>query len=116
MSDNEIIKLKRKNKKAQVGETLTWIVATLVIFGVLLIFIYASILMAKAKSMNSIKVKEHVDSLVNFDDDWIQLKSEMAFARNQENKKQIVDWINEKKLNEEEGLINQVLENENQGT
>ncbi|MCK9595598.1 hypothetical protein M0R19_00205 [Candidatus Pacearchaeota archaeon] len=36
-------------KKGQVGETVSWIVATLVIVGILLIFIYFSTLIAKTK-------------------------------------------------------------------
>jgi len=42
---NEII----KNKKAQSGETMTWIVATLIIIAILLVSIYASSLLAKKK-------------------------------------------------------------------
>ncbi len=38
-----------KNKRAQVGETVSWIIATLVIIGILIIFIYISVLMAKVK-------------------------------------------------------------------
>jgi len=112
MLDSEIIKLK-KNKKAQVGETLTWIVATLVILGVLFIFIYASVAMAKAKSMNSIKIKDHVSSLINVEEDWIQVKSEMALSRNSENNQKIVSWINEIKLNEEDQLNVESSENGN---
>ncbi len=36
-------------KKGQVGETISWLVATLVIVGILLLFIWISILMSKAK-------------------------------------------------------------------
>jgi hypothetical protein len=39
----------KKNKKGQTGETISWVIATLVIIGVLLIFIYVSTLMAKVK-------------------------------------------------------------------
>lgn len=39
----------RYNKKAQTAETISWIVATLVIIGILLIFIYISVLMSKVK-------------------------------------------------------------------
>ncbi len=38
-----------KSKRGQTGETISWIVATLVIVGILLIFIWISVLMSKAK-------------------------------------------------------------------
>jgi hypothetical protein len=41
-----------KSKKAQAGETVSWIIATLVIIGILIIFIYASVLMSKVKVIN----------------------------------------------------------------
>jgi hypothetical protein len=111
-SNNQIMK---KNKKAQIGETLTWIVATLIILGVLLIFIYASLALAKAKSVNSLKVKDHINSFPRgLEENWIETKNEMAFTRNSQNKQAILDWIKEKQLNEEEGLFKEVLENENQ--
>jgi TRAP-type mannitol/chloroaromatic compound transport system permease small subunit len=40
---------KLRNKKGQTGETISWIVATLVIIGILLIFIWISVLMSKVK-------------------------------------------------------------------
>jgi len=39
-------------KKGQVGETTSWIVATIVIIGILIIFVYISILMSKVKTIN----------------------------------------------------------------
>ena len=39
------------NKKAQVSETMTWIVATLIIVVVLIIFIFISSSFAKAKNL-----------------------------------------------------------------
>jgi hypothetical protein len=40
-----------KNSKGQTGETINWVIATLVIIGILILFIYISTLMAKAKSL-----------------------------------------------------------------
>ena len=42
----------RKNRKGQVGVTISWVIATIVIIGVLIIFIYISILMSKVKMIN----------------------------------------------------------------
>jgi hypothetical protein len=41
----------QKNSKGQTGETITWVIATIVIIGILLLFIYASTLMGKAKNI-----------------------------------------------------------------
>jgi hypothetical protein len=40
------------NKKAQTGETIAWLIATLVIVGILILFIYASVLMSNVKGVN----------------------------------------------------------------
>jgi hypothetical protein len=93
MLGNKIIK---KNKKAQVGETMTWIIATLVIIGTLLIFIYFSIALAKAKSADEGLVKTKAKELSKVDVNWVESKNEMGFARNSENKNKIEVWINDK--------------------
>ncbi len=41
-----------RNRSAQVGETVSWIIATLIIIGILLIFIWISVLMAKVKTIS----------------------------------------------------------------
>jgi len=43
---------KRIGKRAQIGETVIWIIATLVIVGVLLLFIFISSLMSKVKTIH----------------------------------------------------------------
>ena len=37
------------SKKAQIGETITWVFATLIIIGIVLIFIWISFLMSKSR-------------------------------------------------------------------
>jgi len=81
----------KNNKKAQVGETLTWIIATLIIIITLIIFIYAS----------SVLPKEHISPKVNVEDevDGIEMKISFAhFLAQNKNKELIDDWI--KKENE----------------
>jgi hypothetical protein len=41
----------QKNNKGQTGETITWVIATLVIIGILILFIYISTVMGKAKTI-----------------------------------------------------------------
>jgi len=42
-------KYRKIGKKGQVGETVSWIIATIIIIGILLIFIWISFLMSKVK-------------------------------------------------------------------
>ena len=55
-----------KNKKGQTAETMTWIVATLVVIGILIIFIYLSILVSKTKiiSVGDVQTDLQKESLV----------------------------------------------------
>jgi len=41
-----------KYKKGQTGETVAWLIATLVIIGILILFIYVSVLMANVKGVS----------------------------------------------------------------
>ncbi len=45
-----------RNKKGQIGETISWVIATLVIIGVLIIFVYISILMSKVKQLGDMEL------------------------------------------------------------
>jgi hypothetical protein len=97
MHVNNLPKIQRKNKKAQVGETMTWIVATLVIVGVLLVFVYASIALAKAKSVKPSKINSLVSSQIDkVNMTWVEAKNEMAFTRENSNRGKIEGWINAK--------------------
>jgi len=89
----------KRNKKGQVGETLTWIVATLIIISVLFIFIYASIAMAKVKSVGSGEIKSKAQETIGKEVDWIETKNEMAFARDSSDRVRIERWLNEKQEN-----------------
>ena len=44
------------NKKAQVGDTLTWIVATIIVFVMLFFFIFGASLLGKTKAITNFKV------------------------------------------------------------
>lgn len=77
------------SKKAQVGESVTWIIATLIIVMILLIFIYASVILGKTKN---IKRDIKIDS-GNLSLDWIKIKTEIAYKFNSQNKNKISSWI-----------------------
>ncbi len=73
------------NKKAQVGETMTWIVATVIIIVILILTIYTSSVLSKLKVMKP-------DGLTNKVD---RLEQKITFAYNVDpsNAKFIEDWI-----------------------
>jgi len=76
------------NKKAQIGEAITWTAATLILIAILLIFIYASIILSGTKSFESPKEVSSDASV-----DWIEAKTILAYTLNDENKMQIQKWI-----------------------
>ena len=78
------------NRKAQVGETITWIIATIVLIVILMVFIFISSTLAKTKSL---KVNIKIDSQDSFD--WIGSKTEMAYSINSANKNRIDGWISQ---------------------
>jgi len=45
-------KIGKKTRSAQVGETVTWIIATLIIIGILIIFLVVSSFMSKIKAIH----------------------------------------------------------------
>jgi len=79
------------NKKAQIGESITWTAATLILIAILLIFIYASIILSGTKSFESPKEISSGDSV-----NWIEAKTILAYTLNDKNKMQIQEWIGEK--------------------
>jgi len=85
----------KKNKKAQIGGTLSWFVATLIIIFVLLIGIYAASVLGKTKFL------EFDKELDDSGDSWIEIKNSKAFEKNSENKGIITDWLNNKTITED---------------
>ena len=74
-------------KRGQVADTTTWIVATLIIVFVILIFVYSSSLLSKTKIVSYEKEDKEVD--------WIEAKTSIAIKINGDNSNQINIWINE---------------------
>jgi len=84
------------NKKAQISDTLTWIVATIVIIVIIVIFIYFTSALAKAKTIEAktkaISLSDGSSQEVN----WLKEKTSLAYKINKQNKDFIEGWINEK--------------------
>jgi hypothetical protein len=82
-----------KNKKAEIGETITWVVATLIIIAALIIFLFLSSLLAKIKTIEIGDVKS------DFEDDSHVLprKTQIAHQILENKNREIIDKILEKK-------------------
>jgi len=80
----------QRNKKAQLGETMTWIVATLIIIVALIMFIYTSSILAKIKVINLPDLKIDSEKDIN----WLETKTLFAHSQsNNQNKEKIDEWI-----------------------
>lgn len=80
-----------KNKKAAIGETMTWIIATLIILVVLSIFIYGSHLLGKFKYVSSGEIE------VEDGKDLLKTKTDVALSKNRANTNRIKTWILQEK-------------------
>ena len=82
-------------KKAQVAETMTWIVATVIIVLALSFFLFFTNVLAKAGA-----IKKAVNNFLGRDYDLsnrIEVKTALAFSLNDSNRREIENWINMKK-------------------
>lgn len=86
-----------KNKKAQVGETITWIIATVVLIVILIVFIFISAALSKTKFLN-VNIKANLEDKT----DWIDMKTEIAYSINSENKNRIELWISKEGIYDKE--------------
>jgi hypothetical protein len=77
------------SKKAQTGETISWVVATLVIIGILVLFIYISTLMAKVKTVTIADLNSDISkkSLV------LSEKTALAYQLSGNTNKEAIDKI-----------------------
>jgi heme/copper-type cytochrome/quinol oxidase subunit 2 len=86
--------LNYKNKKAQMAETITWVVATIVIIFLLVLSVYFSTILGKGKSVDKEDINIYGES-----EDWILVKTSLAYENNVYNKDKINVWINEEDNN-----------------
>jgi competence protein ComGC len=77
-------------KRGQISDTMTWVVATIIIIVILMIFIYASSVLAKTKVVSYKGPEDKVDLL--------ETKTSLAFLNkkvSEEEKQFIENWIEE---------------------
>lgn len=81
-----------RDRRGQVGETTTWIVATIIIIILLIIFVYISYALAKASGVIDYSTSVDVGGK-SIKVDWISEKTNFAFEINEGSKNTIEAWI-----------------------
>ena len=98
-----------KNKSAQIGETMTWLVATIVIVVILILSVYAALILAKVKHIGIRELEVEEDEgfyagvgfiKVNNAGKILDTKTSIAQTINENNKAIINDWLEEENENE----------------
>lgn len=88
------------NKKAQAGETMTWIVATLVIVFILFLGIFAANILSKGNKLEQSK-SSRLSKVYSRTSDFLMLKSLLTYfsLEDDENKELLYDKLMEMKEN-----------------
>ncbi len=89
------------NKKAEIGTTMTWIVATVIIVIMLLIFLFGASLLAGLKKAQVAGGDLFVSSDYTRTDKWINTKSAMAYLITSD-KGSAEKWAEKNEINFEE--------------
>ena len=79
------------NSKGQTGETISWVIATLVIVGILILFVYLSVLMSKTKIVNIGTLQTDLEK----DSKILSGKTTLAEMLNDKNKEMINEILKE---------------------
>jgi hypothetical protein len=77
----------KRNRNAQVAETMTWVVATMIIIFLIVSSLYIASLLGKDKTLNPGKYESSEDS------NWIEMKTEFALDVNNHNNEIILSWV-----------------------
>lgn len=85
------------NKKAQLSDVMTWIIATIAIIAILIIFVYASTILAQKTKV--IKIKSLTLDL-DKEVDLLETKTSLAYLSASSEQKNIIDNYLEGKNNE----------------
>lgn len=97
-----MLKYKIKNKNAEVGLTMTWVIATIIIIISISFFIFFADLLAKKSA-----IKSTIDKIGTSEDfefsEWIKEKTKLAFGLNTNNNEKINSWIQKENEGEDDG-------------
>lgn len=80
-----------RNRSGQIGETATWIVATLIIIGTMILFILFSFLMSKTKAVGAGDVKTDLGK----NTERLSVKTSIAEQLNSQDKQNVENILNE---------------------
>ncbi|MEN7982193.1 MAG: hypothetical protein ABFQ65_01985, partial [Nanoarchaeota archaeon] len=84
----------------QIAETITWVVATMIIVVTLIVFIFISSKMADAKNINPSNLVVKDGNFFVSDDvgeiSRLETKTKFAFSVNLNNEQKIKEWVDEK--------------------
>jgi len=79
----------KKNKRGEIGKTITWIVSTLIIVGILILFIYISSGISNFKSLKSSDVFTNLSS----NSQIFEMKTFIALKINNIDREKIEDTL-----------------------
>jgi hypothetical protein len=86
-----------KTRKGQVAETVTWVVATMIIILILIVSIFISVSLSKAKELSISGVVSKVGSFFISEDageiSRLDTKTKLAISINEKDLEVINDWI-----------------------
>jgi predicted Holliday junction resolvase-like endonuclease len=85
-----------ENKRGQVGETITWVISTIILIVILIVFVFASVELSKVKSLK-VNLKANSEESA----DWINSKTQMAYSISSTNRNRISSWISEEEVENE---------------
>jgi hypothetical protein len=90
------------NKKGQIGETVTWVIATVIIIVILVFFIFGASLLGETKDIKTFRESLFSDSSYQGDDLFLK-KSLFAYFNTQRelNKRYIDRWLLEEESEKE---------------
>jgi hypothetical protein len=99
---NKEEKMFNKNKKAQVGDTVTWIIATIIILVMIFFFVLGSSLLSETKKIVGYKSGLFSDQIL-YQEDLYLSKSLYSYYKVSNSKDKTLFYENIKKLPLEEG-------------
>ena len=94
ISELDFLSKKRKGNKAQMGETMTWVVATLVIIILLSISIYAATMFAKTRIVNYADVSSFSENNLKSYDILMDKSLFAYFISSEDSGKNILENLN----------------------
>jgi hypothetical protein len=80
------------HKRAQVGETVSWVIATVVIIAILIFFIYVSILISKTKAIGL----SNLQSDISGKPASLMQKTSFGYQLSENKNKELIDSILDK--------------------